>query len=172
MKRIGAAELLDIRDRCMHLPLMNKSLYLLSRLYETDTGTIAELSIGERDTRLLHFRKWIFGPRLVNIAACPVCGGKAEWETAVDDILLQQIDPGTAPKIFNLETAGYSIDFRLPNSNDIQKAISDKQMATDASAFISSCILDIRHKRKKTIQQELPQQVLETVARGCFFFIF
>lgn len=164
MKRINAEELLDIRDRCMHFTLMNKSLYLLSRLYDNDIGAMAKLSIGERDARLLHFRKWIFGPRLINFAVCPSCNGKVEWEAAVDDILLQEIDLGPGPKIFNVKKEGYSIDFRLPDSNDIQRAIVDKLGSSDASAIVSACILDIRHGKKKTLPHQIPEPVLEAVS--------
>jgi hypothetical protein len=164
MKRPGAFELLAIWESTQHLSLLERSLYLLSVVYETDTGTIAKLSIGDRDAGLLRFRKKIFGSRLINMAYCPGCGKPVEWETTVDEILLQDIIPDAGMKVFKLESEGYTIDFRLPNSDDIMTAMASGNRQVDVSSFISSCILHIDHLQKNDLTPALPQKVIEDIS--------
>lgn len=163
MKMLSPIELLDIRDACLHLSPLDKSLYLLGILYETNSSNIAQLSVGERDARLLAFRKSIFGARLINMAHCPHCNGIVEWEASVDDMRLQDITPDGQAKILRLESNGYTIHFRLPNSDDIIKAIS-RGSSIDASAFISSCVLRVDQQEQKA-PEILPENVLDEISK-------
>jgi hypothetical protein len=118
--------------------LLERSLRLLATACDTDPDKIAVLSIGERDARLLQLREWLFGPRLLNMACCPHCRERVEWETSVQQLRLQPCSAsGNADPRF-LETSGYAIRYRLPNTLDICVA------HTNAEALLQRCILEIQ----------------------------
>jgi hypothetical protein len=156
MKRISTAELLHIWDDCYQLPVIEKSLYLLSVIYGTDLNTVSRMTIGERDAGLLSFRKWLFGSRLINLAVCPKCSASMEWETNIEDITLQEFHPEQAAKILKLESDGFKIDFRLPNSSDVINAMANQGLSADISKFIAGCILEIQKGQKTIAPEALP----------------
>ncbi len=155
MKRLSPHELLNVWESGMQNPAIERSLLLLGVLYDSDRESIGRLSIGERDARLLAFREWIFGPKLVNISQCPVCNTRIEWETDTRDIRLQPVESEPQDKVFQLEEDGYRVDFRLPNSLDMLEAMHNRQLAVDPAKFLSRCILSVYHPQKGT-QEALP----------------
>lgn len=144
----------------MHEPVIERSLYLLSELYDKDIGSIAGMTIGERDAGLMQFREWIFGPRLINVSRCPYCSALMEWESDIKDLMLQEGNPGKLPKIMHFEKEGLKVDFRLPNSFDIMEASSDPLINAEPSKFISKCILNVRKDGKDMDSQALPPEIL------------
>lgn len=165
MKRLSASQLLDIWENTVNSPEPDRSLYLLSVLYDTDISTVAAMSIGKRDTLLLKFRAWMFGSRLINTARCPVCNTPVEWEMATKDILLQEVMPVADEKVLKLKADGYEIDFRLPNSLDIIDALSDSTLAADPDRFTARCILKIKHERKEIGSDMLPKEILARISK-------
>jgi hypothetical protein len=163
MKRLTAHELLSIWETCLPYPVIERSLHLLSVLYDSDVNAMARMSIGERDARLLKFREWIFGSKLINVSRCPYCTTPIEWETEIKNIRLQDVIPETPVKVLKLEKDGFKIDFRLPNSLDILGAVADPALAADPSRFIAGCILSVEHGRKDYPVDKLPQKILEKI---------
>lgn len=163
MKRISTAELLQIWDDCYPLPVIEKSLYLLSVLYGTEINKVSELSIGERDAGLLSFRKWLFGSRLINVATCPKCSTPMEWETDIESITLQEVHPDQAVKILKLESDGFKINFRLPNSSDVISAMANPGLSSDSSSFIAGCILEIQKDQQTLVPEALPAEMFERI---------
>ena len=160
MKRLTTIELLDIWETYMHLSVIERSLYLLSTVYAADVSTIAMMSIGERDARLLEFRKWIFGSRLINMSYCPQCAEPIEWETDIEDIRLQEVLPESPTRILELEEDGFKIEFRLPNSYDMLAAVSNP----DGAKLMSRCILKIKQDKNEYSFEELPQKIIEGIS--------
>lgn len=137
--------MLHIWEATLQYPVIERSLHLLGILYGTDADTAGKLSIGERDARLLSFREWIFGPKLMNVSQCPGCGTRIEWETDIRDIRLQQVETASSIKVLQLEEEGYTIDFRLPNSLDMMEAIHTREISGATANILSRCILHIQH---------------------------
>src|SRR6185503_1123083 len=123
MKPLNAPELLRVWEESLHQPLLEKSIGLLSKACPNEeAGEMEQLSIGERDARLLQLREWLFGPTLRNLSSCPQCAEVVEWESSTTSIRLQAINTGI--KNYQLEKDEYTIQFRLPNSLDMSKIIS------------------------------------------------
>jgi len=159
MKRLSAQEMLVIWESRMQYPAIERSLHLLSVLYNTDVETIGRLSIGERDARLIKFREWIFGANLMNVSHCPKCKTSVEWETDIRDILLQSVETEATVKTLHLEEEGYQVAFRLPNSFDIIEVLNNKQLDYDPVRLLSRCVLNIQHENNIKVA-ELPTQLI------------
>lgn len=138
MRPLTAAELMDHWETGLQQSLLDRSLRLLSTACAADPEQIAALSIGERDARLLQLREWIFGPRLLNMAWCPHCAEQVEWEASVQQLRLQPCLQSDTAASRSLETAGYTIRYRLPNTLDICAAY------TNAAALLQRCILEVQ----------------------------
>lgn len=83
MRELDVAELLSVWERGQGRPSVERTLALLAAACsETAPEALAELSLGERDSRLLALREWTFGPRLASVAACPACGEQLELDLA------------------------------------------------------------------------------------------
>ena len=88
MEPLTAAGLLSLWEQNMGQTLLQKTLNLLRTVCpEMEPEDVAKMHIGERDARLLLLRQWLFGPRLLNIAGCPGCSERIEWDTDIDSIL-------------------------------------------------------------------------------------
>ena len=166
MKPLTASELLNVWERGINRPLLPKTLDLVAAACpEMDMDTVAALSIGERDARLLMLREWLFGPTLSNMADCPKCGEQVEWELNVRDIRVQipgEIKPG---KEFNLDYGDYSIRFRLPNSFDLS-VISDSVHDPDmmVKKLLELCVTGVYKSGEPFPVEGLPENVQESIA--------
>ena len=161
MKQLTASELLEIWENGWQQSALNNALHLLHKAYNTpNIQAITQLSIGERDARLLELRTILFGQRLMNKAKCPKCTESVEWEMDTSDIQLQKPQLSAEPKIFNLQTATYSLRFRLPNSQDMlnKNALATRQI-------LLNCILDVKNEEKDCSKEEITEGSLETLAQ-------
>jgi hypothetical protein len=162
MKRLSPREMLQVWESHLQFSPLQRSLHLLSVLYDTDEKTMGKLSIGERDARLLTFREWIFGPKLMNVSQCPKCSTRIEWETDIRDIRLHGADEGQTEKLLLLEEDGYKVAFRLPNSLDILASLRSRSNPDDDRGLISRCILDIQHDQPER-KDDLPMHILAKI---------
>jgi hypothetical protein len=164
VKPLTATELLEVWEYSLNQTLLQKTLHLLSLACpDIDSDSIAKLSIGERDSRLLLFREWMFGSRLSNVADCPRCSERSEWEINIGDIRLQSSHNQISSKEFTFEVDDFRIRFRLPNSVDISEVIVNSAEETDPLTLLSRCILEAHCKDKAFSVDNLPDHVLKAL---------
>jgi hypothetical protein len=144
MRSLNAAELLQVWDEGIGMPILEKTLLLLSKACGVeDRKGLGKLSIGNRDAKLLQLREWMFGFRLKNMAKCPRCSEMVEWETNTDDFHLQPVKHDISVETFFLIQDGFNIQFRLPDSFDISKYIVEQDLSSGTNALLLSCILNV-----------------------------
>lgn len=114
----AAAELLEVWENGLRQRPIDRALGLLELVYpEQSAEALAELSIGERDARLLRVRELFFGPNIACTTRCPQCAERLEWESDVAELYVHE---GKAPTdVFTVEADAYRLKFRLPNSRDL-----------------------------------------------------
>jgi hypothetical protein len=160
MHIIAAEDLLNFWEQNINRTSIQRAIYLLCLAYpDKKISDISGLSIGERDAKLLLLREWIFGPKLLNMADCPVCRERIEWETDIQDIRLQF--PGkkeTSAKYF-LDIDGYNVLFRLPNSNDLSAIISAHDENSRAEKLLKSLIVDCKFNKEPCDFNDLPEKI-------------
>jgi hypothetical protein len=88
---------------------------------------ISELSLGDRETLLLHARRLTFGGEIECALACPQCGRRMDFQLQIDRLLAQE-DPATPALFFEetMPTAGedFRVRFRLPCGADLADALN------------------------------------------------
>ena len=161
MKTVEAAEILYAWEQGLNQPLLHKALILLTAACpEMNPESLAEMSIGQRDNRLLQLRERLFGQQLVNNAACPECGERIEWENNTTDYFIQADEYDGSVSEFDLDADDYSVNFRLPNSLDIAAVMSSKSAETAQHQLLSRCLLKVEHGGTQCEIDQLPDSIL------------
>jgi hypothetical protein len=162
MRCLTEKELLDFWEESIDLPPVEGALTLIGVASSNLTiSEIAALSIGQRDIRLLQLRQWLFGSHLRNIANCPHCSERVEWENEIGDLRLQPLIPGTG-KSYTTEMDGFIIRFRLPTSQDLI-FLKNQSSQTLAKELLNQCILSVEKENTGYDLKNLPEKVIEHV---------
>jgi hypothetical protein len=161
MRAFSAAALLGVWERGQAQPPVQQAMALLAAAYpETSPDLLMGLSIGQRDSRLLTLREWIFGSQLNSLAICSRCGERLELTFDVADI---RAAPEAEPsEEFALDVSGYAVHFRLPNSFDLA-AITDDQEHVARRVLLERCLLAVDHGGEERLLDQLPQLVVDAV---------
>lgn len=155
-------QLLQLWETGLGQTPIEKSLHLL-RVWggAADLDSMANLSIGERDARLLQVRTVLFGSKLVNKANCPACSETVEWENATGDLSLQKPVLDAPIREFMLEQDGFLVRFRLPNSYDLHRATTGPDYQIHPDKLLIDCVLSLQKE-----DQELPVDALPAELRA------
>lgn len=173
MNGLTASRLLVVWEQGAGLLPVQRALALLAMAFPGESpGDLADLSIGQRDHRLLKLREQLFGSRLASLVDCPACGERVETQFQVSDIILHS---GAVPEAGGLvaDLEGYHLRFRLPNSQDLLAAIDsladrpDRPISGDRAEgrriLAERCVLETLHNGDSVRMAELPQAVLEAL---------
>lgn len=123
MYAIDASHLAEAWERGHGQHPLHRALTLLGVAEpERSLDDLAELSIGERDRRLLALRRRLFGPRFVAVASCPSCSEKLDLEFTEDQLPLAPPREGV----------------RLPNTIDLV-AVANEPPEVRVAALLTRC---------------------------------
>jgi hypothetical protein len=161
MRALSVPELLQVWERGLTQAPTQRALTLLSvACPDIPMKELAELSIGQRDARLLSLREWAFGAQLVSVVDCPNCSDRLELNFNIVDI---RVVADTLPSsTLSLERDDYVVRFRLPNSNDVA-AIAAQDHVTAQRQLLERCLLEIRYKQEPRPLEQLPSGILDSV---------
>lgn len=147
----------------MQPPHRRALLLLAAACPETKPEAMAGLSIGRRDSRLLTLREWLFGPRLVSIAGCPACGEKLDLSFDVSDIRVEAGEEQSSQ--LSLESEGYAVLFRLPDSNDLAALAIGADREEERANLLKRCLTEVRLNGKDQPVEELPTEIVSAVTK-------
>jgi hypothetical protein len=162
MRALSASELLAVWEQGLTQSPAQRALTLLAAACpETSPQALGELSIGQRDARLLTLRQWTFGPQLVSVATCAECGARLELNFDVDEIRAgSEEEPA---ETLSSSVAEYTVRFRLPNSRDMA-SITDAEGVADARhRLLDRCILSVHQDGEQQSFDQLPATVIDAV---------
>jgi hypothetical protein len=168
MRPLSVRELLDVWERGLVQSGLERALLLLAAGTGEGADVLAQLSLGQRDARLLTLRELTFGPQLLSVSACPACGERMEATFNVADLraLAESEAPDReTPEVFQLQVNGYEIRFRLPNSLDQAALASCLDVATARDLLLGRCLLTALHEGAEESAAKLPPDVLDLIAQ-------
>lgn len=168
MRALTTSELLNTWERGLTQPPVQRVLTLLAAAHPgTPPESLSELSIGQRDARLLLLREWTFGAQLMGLATCPRCGVCLEMSLNTSDIR------ALAPPVkgeheeargeFSLSVAEYEVSYRLPNSIDLAVTADQGDVAAVRDRLLERCLLVVRHNGVEAPTAQLPAPVVDAV---------
>jgi hypothetical protein len=174
MPSVTAWDMLAFWEQGYTESLPQKALRLLSLAWpDSPPDELAALSVGQRDGRLLALREQLFGPELQSVVNCPACGERLELAFQVTDIYVAGND--NSAQEFSFTQDGYTVRFRLPNSQDLMAVSSDTDRAMQERELLDRCLLEVKHARtesgrsvrrrsgRKKRGKQLPDKVAQAV---------
>ena len=127
MHALSATELLSVWESgSSQIPLRRALAMIAAACPEVSSDSLASLTIGQRDARLLALREAMFGAELTGITDCPECGEKIELTFNCSDIRQHgEIEPAAELAV---QSNGREVRFRLPTSADLLAVNSSEQL--------------------------------------------
>ena len=125
----------------------------------------ADLSLGERDRRLLALREQLFGPRLRSLAACPGCGEQLELDFDVGDLRVPAAQLPPAGGEVAVSEGEYRVRCRLPSSADLLAVSRSADEREARQSLLSRCVVGVERAGVETeaAAAELPAAVVGAV---------
>jgi hypothetical protein len=160
MHALSTASLLDVWEDGLSRSPAQRAVELLAAAYpESSRDTYALLSIGRRDARLLALREELWGPRMQAVVRCPICRERLELVLDTRELRSGYLPEQAGSNCFDM--AGYSLTFRLPNSQDFSAAASQAESPEQCrDRILQDCLLSARQDGLSVTAEELPPEVV------------
>jgi predicted RNA-binding Zn-ribbon protein involved in translation (DUF1610 family) len=157
-RSLSPEKILDVWEAGRQQHELDRALTLLLAAYpEFSRDKLADLTIGERDARLLQLRAHMFGGSAGATADCPHCGERVEF--SLDTRALA--DAGErAETAREIEVNGTCVRFRLPTSRDLADAIAAPDQSRAVRRLIEQCVIEPR------LPEELSGDVLQALSHA------
>jgi hypothetical protein len=163
MRTPSALELLDTWERSIAEAPAQRAMELLAVADpEATMDSLDELSVGQRDAKLLMLRELLFGSQMAAVIVCPRCCGRLELNFDACEVRAN-FEQQTRAEI-SLDVAGYGISFRSPTSRDVIAAVGEPDMVSSRHAIIQRCLLSVQQEGTSVNPDQLPPEVIERVA--------
>ncbi len=161
MRHLTARELLDVWEKGLNQPLLQRALILLVAAFpEMSPDGLAELSVGARDARLLHVREQLFGSQFLNTTTCPQCLERIEWKSEISEMRIHTSTDESVPHEFTLEKDGYHLRFRMPNSKDLAEVIGSYDGDLAQRKILARCITSMEIADERCDVEHLPDHIM------------
>ena len=163
MRGLTSAEVVALWESGQCEPAARRALTLLAPVCPGETWqTLARLSLGERDARLLELRERTFGSRLLSIGHCPACGETIEADFELSDLRAPRTKVEPLAEVQHREG---SARFRLLDTFDLEAAADARDAGRARLTLIERCIIEPRDAAgQKLAARELPPELLDAVA--------
>lgn len=122
--------------------------------------SLAAISIGERDRRLLMLREACFGRHMVGLVSCTGCHDELEIE--LDTAALRLPSPSLPPDL-TVSGDGYTLRLRLPDSRDLQ-ACAGVTPAAGARLLLSACVVEAEIDGAPILPEAAPAHIIAAAA--------
>jgi hypothetical protein len=146
VRRVTARDLVAVWDAGTGRSAVGRALATIAVcLPGWSAAELAALPLGFRDALLLEFHGATFGPRLDSLAVCPRCNVQVEFSVGLDDLPPRPSaeDMAKLPVPLTLLTQGVSIEYRLPDSVDLDAIAAAPDLQAAAATLTRRCILSV-----------------------------
>src|SRR5215469_5463315 len=165
MRRLSTSELLSVWEKAA---TERRSVWPITLLAAACTDEsredLARLSIGQRDSRLLELREQIFGPELNLLSTCKDCDARLELSVLVKSLRTGQREKPAVP--LSVKTGGFHIEFRVPDSFDLDDAAGLSDSAGARMLLLERCVTRATRGEERVAVSELPAEVVDAIATG------
>lgn len=151
MHALSASELLSVWEMgSRQLPLQRALTMLAVACPEISSESLAGLTIGQRDARLLALREMIFGSEITGVTDCPECGETIELSFNSSE--LRPLNETEPPNELAVKSNGSEVCFRLPTGADLL-AVSN------AEQLLERCLFNGGDKLTENVRAAVAEQM-------------
>jgi len=163
MHALTASTLLGAWERALSQSPAQRALTLLQLVAdEVSSDRLAALTIGQRDAHLLNLRESAFGSQMTGVVGCAACSQQLEVSFTVSSIRVTP--PAQLSGPWMLTHAGYDVEFRLPNSEDMTAVTQDLDPSANQRCLLDRCLLNVRNNGEAVPFDELPAELRTAVS--------
>jgi len=170
MQALTASELIAVWERARGESVTAQALMLLEAASPGTAGDeLAQISVGQRDARLLALRELMFGSHLNGLTSCPGCGQRLE--IGIESTELQLSPANSDHELLSVKSGSYLARFRLPNSQDLSALAQDCDAQNDQPTIVgkllSHCVVELRRNGRRVklrSSRALPPALIEAIA--------
>jgi hypothetical protein len=132
------------------LPLQRYTRLLVHCVLGLAEDDIDRLSVGDRETLLLHVRRLTFGDRMDCVLLCPGCGERMDFQLQIQS-LLARTDASQSAHYFEetVEAAGepLRVRFRVPCGADLEDVLRapGRAVGDAVNAILARCVEWVQH---------------------------
>jgi hypothetical protein len=136
--RLDDRALMDLRDDFESLSRPWRELAVLAACSGDTLDSLARLSLGERDRRLLRLRRALFGRRAEGESRCEACGERLDVSFDIGELLaatrgideeaerqVREVDGVNDRRFVEFDASGMTVRLRAADSGDIAAAVDD-----------------------------------------------
>ncbi len=162
MRALSAAEVLSVCERGLRESPVERPITMLAAVASGASRTsLASLTIGERDARLIDLRERTFGTEIACVVTCPECKQQLDLDFETRQIRSRFVaDPAAAPW---LDYGAYRVRFRLPNSTDLATLVHLRSVEEARSVLLQHCLLEVLANGEPITADRLSQEAMEAV---------
>jgi hypothetical protein len=147
VQALSSSDILKVWERGYRLHPIDRALALLGAANpNTSWEQLTHLPVGQRNDQLLALRELTFGPRMTCYAECPQCGEGLEFEVEAGRMHLPGPEKPVATGQLSLESEGYTVRFRLPDSTDLAAAANSPDVAEARQALLKRSVIAIERE--------------------------
>jgi hypothetical protein len=159
MGRVPIAEVLNLWDRAAPERGWRRALVLAGA---EDWAEAAGWPLGERDTRVLDFRRQLFGSRMALRQDCPGCA--TELETVID---LEALPAAVGGSRAGTVTHGnYRVGFRVPDTALLARAEQARSVEDARRVLIEGCVVHAERGAEAVDPAGLPEDVVRALGEA------
>jgi hypothetical protein len=172
MHALSTSDLINLWEIGLGRQLPQRALLLLQAACpDTSLDELADLPIGERDSKLMALRELTFGQNYAAVTNCPGCKETVELNLTTDDFTVGNSEHAEALNAHNdngshfFNAMGFDIRFRIPNSRDVIDGIESADLETVETRrfMLQKCILSLKQDGRVVSMSELPEAVIESI---------
>jgi hypothetical protein len=161
MQSLSASELLKIWEAGRSLrPLERAGLLMAAAYPQVTLEDLGNLTVGQRNARLLALRGQTLGPRADCRTTCLSCGTVLEFN--LDLPALIGIEPEN--HLYRLSQEGFSLEYRLPTCRDLAEIAGAPDLASARSRLIAYCVQNAEYEGRPVGLSGLPEAVVQGLA--------
>jgi hypothetical protein len=136
---LGAAKLLETWESAQNLVPSDRALKFLDLASpHSEASALEDLTIGERDQRLMQLRKWLFGSQLEIQVPCSMC--RETMEATLDLDQFAASSGSTEKDYHSVEIEGRSFRLRAPTVKDVAKIRGTNDRNAIVAALLAACV--------------------------------
>ena len=162
MRALTATDLLRTSEALQNQSPLEQALTILqAALPELDREELADLTVSDRDTRLLELREQTLGAELEGCADCTRCATTLEFLVRTTDVASRG---ATRTGRHCLEENNLRLHLRMPTSRDLFNVVN-LPPAEGRRALAQGCIVSIERGVEIVSLDALPDDLIESAAR-------
>lgn len=163
MRPPSNSELIAAWERGAREHPVDRALTLLSACSQETREDLAQLTVGERDIRLLEIYRSLFGPQLEAFAYCPNCNEPLEYTLSADS-LLASFEPAPDPSPVVVQSGPLFLRLRLPDSSDLRALQTCPNRESGSQILLERCVLEANLDDSPITAADISPEMIESIS--------